>query len=78
MASHDVEKDPEFPIEITLVENRAFSKFEAAELKNQEVLVCLVRPFLMGVETRKFFGGTMSILCFDASIFFNTVVNIGS
>ena len=62
MASHDVEKDPEFPIEITLVENRAFSKFEAAELKNQEVLVCLVRPFLMGVETRKIFGGTMSSL----------------
>ena len=32
----------EFSTQITLVESRAFSKFEAVELKNQGVLVELV------------------------------------
>ena len=33
---------PEFSKQITLVESRSFSKFEAVELKNQGVLVDLV------------------------------------
>ena len=48
LASYDVEMLKfffyfiEFSTQITLVESRAFSKFEAVELKNQGVLVGLV------------------------------------
>ena len=47
LASHNVENSfyyPEFSKQITLVESRAFSKFEAVEFKNQGVLVGLVSP----------------------------------
>ena len=37
-------KDLEYSKQITRVDGRAYSKFEAVERKNQGVLVCLVSP----------------------------------